>query len=304
VLNSNNAIDTADETRSKLWQVRKDNFKRSWYKFTGNRLSLVGLIIVLIVIVLAVFAPWVTPYPEHRGAFVDFSNAMQAPNAENWLGTDSVGRDILTRIIFGFRFSLIMGFVVIGLAAPPGIIAGLVAGYFRDTWVDTLIMRITDVFLAVPPLILAMAITAVLPPNVFYAMLAVTLMWWPWYARLVYGIASSLQNEFFVQAAQITGASRSYIIFREILPNCVSAIFTKMTLDLGIVIIIASSLSFVGLGAQPPTPDLGTMVADGAKYMPDQWWMTVCPALAIVFVVLGFNLLGDGLRDMLAVEEV
>jgi len=286
------------------WYVQKDNFHRAWYKFSRNHLSILGLSIVVAVILLAVFAPWVTPYPEHRGAYVDFANSMQPPSAAHWLGTDAVGRDILTRIIFGFRFSLIMGFVVIGLAAPPGIVAGLVAGYFRDTWVDTVIMRITDVFLSVPPLILAMAITAVLPPNVFYSMIAVTLMWWPWYARLIYGIASSLQNEFFVQAAQVTGASRMHILFREILPNCVSAIFTKMTLDLGFVIIIASSLSFVGLGAQPPTPDLGTMVADGAKYMPDQWWMTVFPALAIVIIVLGFNLLGDGLRDMLAVEEV
>jgi len=284
--------------------VFKDNFKRAWYKFAGNKLSVAGLAIVIIVILMAIFAPWITPYPEHRGAFVDFSGAMQPPSVNHLMGTDIVGRDILTRVIFGFRFSLIMGFVVIGLAAPPGIISGLVAGYFRDTWIDTIIMRITDVFLSVPPLILALAITAVLPPNVFFAMLAVTLMWWPWYARLVYGIASSLQNEFFVQAAQITGASRSYILFREILPNCVSSIFTKMTLDLGFVIIIASSLSFVGLGAQPPTPDLGTMVADGAKYMPDQWWITVFPALAIVLAVLGFNLLGDGLRDMLAVEEV
>ncbi len=296
--------DSTQEIQERLWEKRKDNLKRAWYKFSGNYLSIVGLTIVLIVISLAIFAPWVSPYPEHRGAFVNFSNSMQPPSSEHWFGTDAVGRDILTRVFFGFRFSLMMGFVVIGLAAPPGIVAGLVAGYFRDTWVDTLIMRITDVFLAVPPLILAMAITAVLPPNVFYAMLAVTLMWWPWYARLVYGISSSLQNEFFVQAAQVTGASTPYIIFKEILPNSISAIFTKMTLDVGIVIIIAASLSFVGLGAQPPTPDLGTMVSDGAKYMPDQWWTTVCPALAIVFIVLGFNLLGDGLRDMLAVEEV
>jgi len=287
-----------------LWKKRRENLKRAWYKFSGNYLSIIGLIIILAVFFMAIFAPWVSPYPEHRGAFVDFGNAMRSPSSEHLLGTDAVGRDILTRVMFGFRFSLMMAFVVIGLAAPPGITAGLVAGYFRDTWVDTIIMRITDVFLAVPPLILAMAITAVLPPNVFFAMLAVTLMWWPWYSRLVYGIASSLQNEFFVQAAQVTGASRPYIIFREILPNSISSIFTKMTLDVGIVIIIAASLSFVGLGAQPPTPDLGTMVSDGAKYMPDQWWVTVSPALAIVFVVLGFNLLGDGLRDMLAVEEV
>jgi peptide/nickel transport system permease protein len=136
------------------------------------------------------------------------------------------------------------------------------------------------------------------------AMIAVTLMWWRWYARLVYGIASSLQNEFFVQAAEVIGASKLHILFREILPNCISSIFTKMTLDMGFVIIMGASLSFVGLGAQPPTPDLGSMVADGAKYMPDQWWMTLFPALSIIFLVLGFNLFGDGLRDVLAIEEV
>ncbi len=135
-------------------------------------------------------------------------------------------------------------------------------------------------------------------------MMAVSLMWWPWYTRLVYGLSSSLRSEFFVQAAEVTGASRSHILFREILPNCVSSIFTKMSLDMGWVILIGSSLSFVGLGAQPPTPDLGTMVADGAKYLPDQWWVAIFPALAIMITVLGFNLLGDGFRDLFALEEV
>jgi len=299
-----NSAETTHAVKQGWWDVRIDNLKRAWYKFSGNYLSICGLAIVLAIVFLAVFAQWVTPYPEHRGAHVDFASAMQPPSWAHPFGTDAVGRDVLTRVIFGYQFSLVMGVVVIGMAAPPGIVAGLVAGYFKGTWIDTIIMRVTDVFLAVPPLILAMAITAVLTPNVFNAMMAVTIMWWPWYARLVYGIASSVQNEYFVQAAEVTGASKAHILFREILPNCVSSIFTKMTLDMGFVIIIGSSLSFVGLGAQPPTPDLGTMVADGAKYLPDQWWITVFPALAIVVVVLGFNLLGDGLRDMLAVEEV
>ena len=135
-------------------------------------------------------------------------------------------------------------------------------------------------------------------------MIAVTLMWWPWYTRLVYGLASAQRNEFYVASAETTGASTPHILFREILPNMVSPIFTKISLDMGWVILIGSALSFVGLGAQPPTPDLGTMVADGGKYMPDQWWIAVFPAFAIMFVVLGFNLLGDGIRDMLEVEEV
>jgi peptide/nickel transport system permease protein len=156
----------------------------------------------------------------------------------------------------------------------------------------------------VPPLILALAITSVLTPNLTNAMLAVSLMWWPWYTRLVYGLASTLRNEFFVNSAEAVGASKGHIMFREILPNCISPIFTKMSLDMGWVILIGSALSFVGLGVQPPKPGLGTMVADGAKYLPDLWWISVFPALAIVVVVLGFNLLGDGLRDMFASEEV
>jgi len=197
-----------------------------------------------------------------------------------------------------------MGVVVLALVVPPGVILGLTAGYFKGSWIDTVIMRFTDIFLAVPPLILALAICSVLPPNIFNAMMAVSLMWWPWYCRLVYGLSSSLRNEFFVEAAELTGASRFHILFKEVLPNCVSPIFTKISLDMGWVILIGATLSFVGLGVQPPKPGLGTMVADGRIYMPDQWWITVFPALAIMFVVLGFNLLGDGLRDLFAVEEV
>jgi len=199
---------------------------------------------------------------------------------------------------------LMMGVVVLSLVVIPGVVLGLVAGYYRGTWIDTVIMRTTDIFLAVPPLILALAICSVLTPSVFNAMMAVSLMWWPWYTRLVYGLSSSLRTDFFVQAAEVTGASRSHILFREILPNCVSSIFTKMSLDMGWVILIGSALSFVGLGAQPPIPDLGTMVADGAKYLPDQWWITIFPALAIMITVLGFNLIGDGFRDLFALEEV
>lgn len=283
---------------------RSENLRRSWYKFSRNRLSIIGLCTVLLVTFLAVFAPLVAPYPQHASAFVDFANASRAPCPSYPFGTDVVGRDIMSRIFFGFRFSLVMGVVVLSLVVPPGVILGLVAGYYQGTWLDTVIMRTTDIFLAVPPLVLALAICSVLTPNLFNAMLAVSLMWWPWYCRLVYGLASTLRSEFFVVSAELVGASKFHILFREILANCVSPIFTKISLDMGWVILIGASLSFVGLGAQPPTPDLGTMVADGSKYLPDQWWIAVFPALAIVLVVLGFNLLGDGLRDMLGAEEV
>lgn len=281
-----------------------EEFRKGWYKFSRNSFSVIGLATVLLVLFLAIFAPYVAPYPQHAGRFVNFAEAGLPPSLAHLFGTDVFGRDILSRTFFGFRFSLIMGVVVLSLVVPPGVILGSIAGYFKDTWIDTLIMRITDIFLAIPPLILALAICSVLTPNLFNAMTAVSLMWWPWYTRLVYGLSSSLRNEFFVQAAEVTGAGKIHILFREILPNCLSPIFTKMSLDMGWVILIGSSLSFVGLGVQPPKPGLGTMVADGAKYMPDQWWIAVFPAFAIMIVVLGFNLLGDGLRDLLAVEEV
>ena len=192
-----------------------------------------------------------------------------------------------------------MAILVLVISVPIGVILGLVAGYYKNTWIDTLIMRLSDVFLAIPPLILAMAIASVLKPNLTNAMLAVTVMWWPWYSRLVYGMASSYRNDNFVIAAELTGASKGHILFREILPNCLSPVFTKIALDVGWVILIGASLSFVGLGEQPPTPALGQMISDAARYMPDMWWYTVFPGLAIAVMILGFNLLGDGIRDML-----
>ena len=284
-------------------QIAGERIRKGLYKFSRNRMSIVGAVLIIIVLFLAIFAPFVSPYPEHAGNFVDFDNASQGPSRAHLFGTDVFGRDIMTRIFFGFRLSLIMGVVVIVMTAPVGVTLGLIAGYKKNTWVETLIMRITDIFVAVPPLILALAVASILTPNVFNSMMAVSLMWWPWYCRMVYGIASSLKNEFYIQSAEVTGASTLHILFREMLPNCFGPIFTKVSLDMGWVILIGSALSFVGLGAQPPTPDLGTMVADGGKYMPDQWWIAVFPAIAIMFVVFGFNILGDGIRDMLEVEK-
>jgi len=275
------------------------NLGKNWYKFSRNTLSIVGLVIVAGIIISAIFAPWITPYPKHAGPFVDFDNTGQPPSLQHLCGTDNMGRDIFSRIIFAFRGALIMAVVVLALAVPPGVLLGLIAGYFQNTWIDTVIMRITDVFLGVPPLILALAIAAMLKPTLMNAMIAVTVMWWPWYTRLVYGMASSVRNEYFVIAADLTGASKFHILFREILLNCLSPVFTKMALDVGWVILIGASLSFVGLGEQPPIPALGQMVSDGARYMPTFWWMTIFPALAIVLAILGFNLMGDGLRDML-----
>jgi peptide/nickel transport system permease protein len=294
---------TIAAVRLSFWARAAEKFRKGWYKFSKNPLSIAGVVIIFIVLFVAFFAPLVSPYPEHAGNYVNFDAASQAPSRAHPFGTDVFGRDIMTRVFFGYRLSLIMGAVVIILTAPVGVALGLIAGYKKNTWIETVVMRITDIFVAVPPLILALSICSILTPNIFNAMMAVSLMWWPWYCRMVYGIASSIRNEFYVQSAEVTGASTFHILFREMLPNCFGPVFTKMSLDMGWVILIGSALSFVGLGAQPPTPDLGTMVADGGKYMPDQWWIAIFPALAIMFVVLGFNVLGDGIRDMLEVEK-
>ena len=282
---------------------RWDRFRRAWYRFSRNWLSLVGLGIVAGIVVMAVFAGWLAPYPKHAGAFVDYANASIPPSKAHLFGTDVFGRDILSRVLFAFRGVLKMAIGVLVSVVPLGVFLGLVAGYYKGSRIDTVIMRLTDVFLALPALILALAVSAVLRPTLFNSMLAVSISWWPWYTRLVYSMASSIRNEFYVQAAEVTGAGRLHILFREILPNCLAPIFTKMTLDVGWVILIGSGLSFVGLGEQPPIPALGTMVSDGAKYLPHQWWIAVFPAIAIMVVVLGFNLLGDGIRDMLSREE-
>jgi len=279
------------------------DLKRKWYRFSRSPLSIVGLVIVAASIFLAAAAPYITPHPDQAGRATDLQNKFLSPRFAYLFGTDDLGRDVFTRTIFGFQYSLTMAVVVLSLVIPPGVILGLIAGYYRGTWIDAVIMRISDVFIAVPPLVLALSIASVLTPSVFNSMMAISLMWWPWYTRLMYNAASALRNEYFVQASEVMGESSFRIIFVEILPNCLGSILTKVTLDVGWVILLGSALSYVGLGAQPPTPDLGTMVSNGAMYLPAQYWITLFPALAIVIIILGFNLLGDGIRDVF-VEEV
>ena len=285
------------------WVRTLDSLKKTWYKFSRNWLSVLGLVMVVTIIFLAVFAPYVTPYPQHAGKFVDFKNKNQPPSWQHLMGTDTIGRDILSRIIFSFRNALLMAIVVLSISVSLGTLTGLTAGYYSGTRVDTVIMRVTDVFISIPPIILALSIAAVLKPTLMNAMIAVTISWWPWYTRMTYSLASSIKNEYYVQAAELTGASKMYIIFREILPNCSSSLFTKMALDVGWVTLVGAALSFVGLGEQPPKPALGTMIAEGVERMPGQWWIALFPALAIMFLVLGFNLFGDGIRDALSPEE-
>lgn len=275
--------------------------RRAAHILFSRPLSIAGVVLIGIVILSALFADFIAPFPDHQGTVVDFANFNQPPGWTNIMGTDLVGRDLFSRILYAFRLSLILGVVVLSIATPVGVAVGLAAGYLGG-WVRFVLMRTTDVFLSIPPLVLAMSIMGVLEPTLFNGMIAVTAMWWPWYARLVFNITLVEREEGYVRAAEVIGASRVHILFVEILPNCVPAIITKMTLDLGFVILIASSLSFLGLGVQPPTPDLGSMVAEGARYLPDSWWLTVFPGLAILVAVFGFNLLGDALREILGAD--
>lgn len=281
--------------------VTKDKIGRSWYRFRRNPISIIGGSMVFLIILLAILAPYVTPYPKHAGPVTDFRNAFQPPSKSHWFGTDEIGRDLFTRVIFGYRISLLLAIIVLGISVPIGVILGLMAGYFGGK-IETIIMRTTDIFLALPPLVMALAICAAFTPTIEKAMLAIASIWWTWHCRLVHGITRSIKTEEFVQASRVIGDSHFRIMFKDILPNCISAIIVKITLDAGFVILVGAGLSFLGLGTQPPKSDLGTMISHGAQYLPTRWWTTVFPSLAILFLILGFNLLGDGLRDMLDVE--
>ncbi len=297
-------IDVSGVDISKLpKRKRGEDLRRLWYKFYLKKVSVVGLAIILLVALVAIFYKWIAPYPDHVGAMVDFKNANMPPSAAHLLGTDTVGRDILSRIMYAFRGALAMGVVAILAIMPIGSILGLIAGYMKGRFISNFIMRVADVFLALPTLILVMTVSSLMTPSMENAMLAISVSWWPWYARLVYGIVCSTRNEIYVRSAEVLGASRWHIMFKEILPNARGPILTKMTLDFGVAILAGATLSFVGMGEQPPTPSLGAMVSSGVEYLPDQWWLSVFPALAIMLIVLGFNLLGDGIGDMLSDVE-
>lgn len=286
----------------KTFNRAMDSTGNAIYKFSRNKVSVVGFFMVLLVVVVAIFAPVLAPYPKSAGALIDFDNASKAPSLTHLFGTDIEGRDILSRVMFAFRGALVMGLGVITMIVPLGVLVGLFAGYYYGTFIDTIIMRVTDIFVTLPALLLALAVASLGRPSLFHSMMAVAFAWWPYYARLTYSQTSSIRNETFIKASETIGAGKRHIMFAEILPNCLAPIFTKMALEIGWVILMGATLSFVGLGEQPPTAALGTMVSDGAQYLPAQWWISVFPALAIAFIVLGFNLLGDGIKNMVSTE--
>jgi peptide/nickel transport system permease protein len=260
-------------------------------------LSLTSSIIIILFILMAIFAYQVAPYPEEGAGKTNISNAMLSPSPGHILGADRLGRDMLSRIIMGTRPALFLPLGVVLVAILIGTPLGAIAGY-KGGWIDNVIMRITDLFLAFPSLLLAMAITSALGRGMQNAFIALIVSWWPWYTRLARGVTISLRERYFVEAAKSIGVKDTTIIVRHILPNLISPILVQATIDLGTVILSMGGLAFLGLGTQPPAADWGLMVSEGRSYILKQWWISTYSGLAIFIIVLAFNLLGDTLRDI------
>jgi len=277
-------------------KTKESNLRYAWYIIRSSPMSILGLSLILIIVSLALFSPWIATHDPFR---INFDNAFQPPSAAHWLGTDDLGRDVFSRIVYGSRISLKIAFVVVSLAATLGTALGVVSGYVGGL-IDTIIMRIVDTFLAIPAFILAMVATAALGPSLTNVMAALALTWWTWYARIVRGEVLKLKTLTFITAEKSLGARLPRILFRHLVPNCVGPVAVQTTLQLGLTVLVSAALSFLGLGAQPPMPAWGLMIATGRQYLPDQWWMTTFPGITIFLLVMGFILVGDTIRDVLS----
>ena len=260
-----------------------------------NPTAAAGSVLVVLYVLLALVGP---PLAPHDPYLQDIGRKLAGPSGAHWMGTDSLGRDILSRLLYGARLSVPAGFGVVACAVLLGTLAGVTAGYFGGVW-DDVVMRVTDMFLAFPSLILAMAIAAILHPSLTNALIAVAVTWWPGYARLIRGQTLAIKSLQYVEAARALGSGTGRIILRHILPNAFAPVLVQATLDVGAVILTVAGLSFIGFGAQPPTPEWGVMVSDGRNFLQTQWWVPTFPAVAILILVLACNLAGDGLRDVL-----
>lgn len=283
------------ESRRLLRRARLNQFRQFAARFSKNSLGMVGLFIIGVLVVSALLAPLIAT---HDPYLPDLARRLSPPDAANWFGTDELGRDIFTRIIYGSRLTLLIVGLVVLTSAPIGLIIGAMAGTYSG-WLDAVFMRITDVFLAVPKLLLALAFVAALGPGIVNAALAITLTAWPPYARLARAEALIVRDSDYVNAVRLAGGSQMRIIFRHIIPMCMSSVIVRMTLDMAGIILTAAGLGFIGLGAQPPLPEWGAMISTGRKFIFDQWWVATIPGFAIFTVSLGFNLLGDAMRDLL-----
>jgi len=265
-------------------------------KFAKDRPAVLGAVIVLSVALMAALAPVLVPYPGDISAS-HLLQRLKPPTFAHPFGTDNLGRDIFSRVILGTRGALAVALMVVGLAMVIGVPLGLIGGYYQR-WGAEAIMRVTDLFLAVPQLILALALAQLMSPSLQTAMLALTLTYWPFFTRIVYAETRRLKASLFIDALQCMGARPPRILFLHILPNCVSPIIVRATIGMGYAILTAAVLGFLGMGAPPPQPEWGLMVAESREFLPDAWWFATFPGLAIFLVVFAFNLLGDGLRDI------
>jgi peptide/nickel transport system permease protein len=271
---------------------------RALYRFRQSALSLVGAAMVLALLAVVLAAPWIAPHPEHAAGGFAMGARFAPPSAQAWFGTNELGQDVLSLVLIGGRVSLLSGVAVVVAATIIGTLVGAAAGYAGGL-IDEALMRFTDLWLTLPGLILAMALAAALGPGVANMIFAIAVAWWPGYARLVRGETLARKEEAYVQAARALGAGPLRIVGRHILPNIVSPIVVKMSLDVGFAILTVASLGFVGIGVKPPTPEWGSLLSNARGYLPDFWWTAIFPGLAIFLAVFGFNLLGDGLRDVL-----
>jgi peptide/nickel transport system permease protein len=261
-------------------------------------LMALGLGIVVVLLLLAIFAPLIAPHPADAGAVTHPVDALTAPGGSHPLGTDQLGRDVLTRVLYGARTSLLIVLGVLALSALIGVPLGILAGA-TGGWLDDVIMRITDIFLAFPALLLALALATVLTPSAEHAALAIAVTWWPWYARLARGSAASIATRGYVEAARALGVPRWRVLARHVLPNAIPPVVVQLSLDAAGIMLTSAALSFLGLGAQDPTPEWGLMVNQGQGLLETNWWVAIVPGVAIVLAAVGFNLLGDGLRTAL-----
>jgi len=266
-------------------------------KFLRDRAALIGSIIILTLVLCAIFAPVLAPFPDDVYEF-HTANRLKPPDGTHWLGTDRMGSDLFSRILFGARITIMIALIAIGTTVAIGVPIGLIAGYY-GLWPGDLLMRVSDIFLAIPQVVLAIAIAQTLGPSINNVILALSATYWPFWARLVYAETRSVKNEIFIESAIALGASPARVMLLHVLPNIASAIIVRTSIGMGNTILTAAILGFLGLGAPPPTPEWGRMIAESREFLPEAWWYATAPGLAIFLVVMGFNLLGDGLRDIL-----
>jgi len=269
-----------------------------WRGLRANPLLAAGAVTAVLIIVVAVAAPMLAPFPGDASTATHPFLVLRPPSARHLFGTDQVGRDVLSRVLYGARISPLVALIVLLIACVIGIPLGVAAGYFGG-WIDEVIMRVTDIFLAFPSLLLALALAAVLPASLTSLTIAIAATWWPWYTRLVRGQAASVAGRAYIDSCRVLGIRPWRIILRHVLPNSVTPLIVQVSLDVGGVILTASALSFLGLGAQDPTPDWGLMVAEGQNYFTTDWWVVTFPGIAILVTAFAFNLIGDGLRDLM-----